>query len=531
MRIETNDPMEMVSLSEGLDEMEVRSHNIEAITEVTDIVRSTLGPLGMDKMLVDANGNVVITNDGGTVLQEMAIEEPIANIVSKVANQQVKKHADGTTTAIIFTGRLLTASLSLLEDGVHPVTIADGFDFATRKLKPKMVSMAAPIDVTDSATLTRVARNALNGRGTGVLSEQQLANVAVEAVKGVTSDGCVDLNAIKIDKVVGGTGLATRVHAGALVTEGPANPSMPTEISRATILTVNDELTLPTEKRVTEWTMSITEPEQFERFESDSVARATAAAERIQRLGVDSVFHVNASNEELIRQLADRDILVATVSAPKLRFLKKVLNSRMIPDLERATAEAFGHGDIRYDPVESWLQITGAEQPGVTVSIRGSVEPMIDELHWSITDATDAVGAAADDGHVLPGGGATEAELAAHLRTHATELPDKRQLVVEEYANALEEIPRQLARSAGMDEIDVITELRREHAAGNEFVGVDPTDQTITNMIEKDVVDTVSVKATALDLAVEASTMITRADGMLPTAGSQVRTGDSDDRT
>lgn len=546
MRIETHylitmdpfskDPMNSISdnsndlFSEELNKMEVRDHNIEAITEVTGIVQSTLGPLGMDKMLVDANGNVVVTNDGVTVLQEMAIEEPIAKIVLKVANQQIKKRSDGTTTATILTGRLLRAALSLLEDGVYASTVADGFDFANQELKEKMVDMAVPIDITDSAVLTRVARNALNGQGTGLLSEQQLAEIAVEAVEGVTADGRVDLNAIKIDKITAGTGLSTRVHNGALLTGDPAHPSMPTDVSDAKILTVNDALEPATGKRKEDWKMEITSAEQLEQFETDSVARAAATAERIQQLGVDAIFHVKASDDELVRQLANRDILVVKVSAPKLRFLKKVLDNRMVPDLERATDEdeAFGYGDIRSNASEGWMNVTGEDHPGVTISIRSSVKQLIDELHRGITDATDAIGTAVDDGHVLPGGGATEAELAAHLRAQATSVSDKRQLVIAEFANAIEEIPRQLARSAGMDEVDVITELRNEHAVGNEYAGVDPIEKTITDMMDTGVVDTVSVKATALDLATETSITITRIDGIVPTSSSQIRTAPSD---
>lgn len=520
----------MDSLDQELDRRDVRAHNVEAITAVTDIIQSTLGPLGMNKLLIDANGNVVITNNGGTVLQELAIEEPIANIVLKVSNQQIKQCGDGTTTATILTSQLLTVALSLLEDGVHPRTIADGFSDASREIKKKLVSTAVPIDVTDSGPLLKVARNALNGRGTGLLSERRLATVSMEAVEGVTTDGRVDLNAIKIDKIVGATGLATRVHNGALVSTDSACLPMATSLSDATILTVDDSLTTPTENRADGWTISVSSMEQCARFETASANRAAATAERVHQLGVDAIFHTKASDDELVQQLADRNILVAKVSGPKLRFIKKVVESGMMPDLERATPVEFGHGDIRYDETESWLEISGSEHPGVTVSIRGSVEPMIDELHSSITDATDAVGAAVDDGHVLPGGGATEAALAAHLRTCATGISDKRQLVLEEYANALEKIPRQLARSAGMDEIDVITELRVKHASGDKYHGVDLTDRTISDMLERDIVDTVSVKATAIDLATEASTMVTRVDGMVPTAGSQINASIGDER-
>jgi chaperonin GroEL (HSP60 family) len=530
IRIETFEFIRMNPLEEELDEMEVRTHNVDAITEVTETVRTTLGPLGMDKMLIDANGDVVVTNNSGTILQELAIEEPIANIVRNVSDEQVKKCGDGTTTAIILTGRLLTAALSLIEDGIHPMTVADGFNDANQEVKRKMVSMAVPIDITDTDSMLHVARNALNGRETGLLSEQRLANIAVEAVKGVTQDRHVDLDAIKIDKTVGGTGLATHVHEGALVTEESAHTSMPTSISNATILLVNGDLKPPTEEKAEEWTMSVSSMDQIEQFETDAVSRAVATAERIDRLGVDAIFHVNTSDDRLIQQLADRDIFVAKVSRPKLRFLKKVLEGRMVPDLKRATAEDLCRGDLRLIEGESWVRVSGDDSQGVTISIRGSVETLTDELHSSITDAADAVGTAIDDGYVLPGGGATEAELAAHLRSHSTEVADKRQLVIEEYATVLEEIPRQLARSAGLDEIDMITKLRAEHAAGNENVGIDLVERTTADMIKQNVLETVSIKATAIDLATEASSIVIRVDGMVPAARSQIRTGDNEEQ-
>lgn len=502
-----------------LDSEEVHRHNNEAAREIVDAVRSTLGPTGMDKMLVDANGNVVVTNDGATVLQEMAIEEPIGKLLLGIANEQVSGVSDGTTTAILLAGELLTGALELLDRGIHPTTIGEGYELANQFVKRELVDIAVPFDAADFDAMRQVARSATNGKGRGVVSQERLVNVAVETVRGVTVDGHIDLDLIKIDKSVGDTAVAMQVHDGGLFKGEPAHPDMPRTVVDADILTLNGQLKPP---EVSEVRARVDDHQGLRQFHEDERTRTDVLVDQVRGLGVDAVFFVEAADDELARRLAKRNVFAGNVSRPKIRFLKTVLGSSILPDLSRATANDLGYGHVRYDSAEDWFNVESEGTPGVTVSIRGSVEQLVDELHRSLTDATDAIGEAVDDGFVLAGGGGTEVELAQRLRSRAPEVTDRRQLVLETFARALEAIPRELTRNAGMDPIEAMIELRNEHAEGNQYVGVEPTEQTVADMRELGVVEPVSVKARAIDLATEVAAIIARADGMIPAEGSQV---------
>lgn len=510
-------------LSENLDKSEVHKRTAASAIEIADMVRSTLGPFGMNKMLIDANGNVVVTNDGVTILQEMAIEDPIADVLRSLANKQVQECSDGTTTTILFAGELLTCAVDLFDQGYHPTTITDGYDHANRIAKQEIVNMAVPFNVTDAKAAKHIAYSAVNGRGVGSVAEDGLAEAAVETIRGVTDNGHVDLDLVKVDKSVGETALALRIHEGALIEENPAHPKMPTDIRDANVLLVDGPLQLPESTMDEEAIISVDDPTQLHPFHDKKTKRSKSVTEHIRGLGANVVFFVESSDDELARQLSKRDIFACKVARPKLTFLQSVVNASPIPDVTRATVEEIGRGDVLYDDSNDWFTVCGDETPGVTVSIRGAVKQVVDELHRGLTDATDAIGAAVDDGYVLVGGGATEVELAQRLRFQATTISDRRQIAIESFADALEVVPKQLARNAGADAVDTLIELRNEHANGNQYAGVGATGEVIRDMRKEGIVEPVTVKAKAIDLATEAASLITRIDGTIPAARNQRR--------
>ncbi|MGM0590436.1 MAG: TCP-1/cpn60 chaperonin family protein, partial [Halobacteriota archaeon] len=443
-------------------------------------------------------------------------------ILLNVAEEQLEECGDGTTTATMFAGDLITGALDLLDDGIHPTTIAEGYALANQLVKEEIVEMATPFDFDDDEAVRRVARSTIHGKGGGALSQDRLADVALEVIRGVTVDGTIELDTIKIDKTAGGTASAIRVYKGALIEKDVVRPEMARSIPDARILTLNQALE-PSWLSDEDARARVDDPDTLTGLRDVEQDRIVDLADHFEALGVDAIFFTDSSNDDLDSHLENRGILAQRVAAPKLRFLQTVLDTRMPKGIAHVTENDLSVGHIRYDASRERFHVEGDRTPGVTVSIRGAVKQLVEEIHRTLTDAFDSIAAAATDAFVVSGGGATEVELARRLRIHAREVSDRRQLVVNRFADTLERIPQTLARNSGMDGVDTLIALRNAHATDEVHAGIDPFARTVTDMQTQGVVEPVTTKVTAFDLATEAATIVARIDGRIPTAKNLYR--------
>ncbi|MXR51568.1 thermosome subunit [Halovenus sp. WSH3] len=526
----------MIVLGEDAQRMKDESaqeHNISAARAVAESVRSTLGPKGMDKMLVTSLGDIVVTNDGVTILEEMDIDNPTAEMIVEVAETQESEAGDGTTTAVSIAGELLKNAEELLEQDIHPTAIIKGFNMAADKAREELDDIAVEIESDDTEVLRQIAETSMTGKG-AEQHKEHLAQLVVDAAQAVTveaDDGStiVDLAFLKIETQTGRSAGDSELLNGAVIDKDPVHEDMPTDLEDASALIIDEPLELDEAEADTQ--VSVTDPNQIQDFLDQEEKQLREMVDQIVDLGADVVFCQKGIDDMVQHYLAKEGILaIRRVKRSDMEFLREVLGADIVSDLDTATEEYLGTGNVTWDDEEElfYVEGTGDEVHGVTLLLRGSTEHVVDEIERGVQDALDMVGNAAGTGQALPGGGAPEVELARRLDEYADGVSGREQLAIEAFADSLEIVPRVLAENAGLDSIDTLVDLRAAHQNGEQRAGLNVFSGEIEDTFESGVVETASAKKQAVSSASEAANLVLKIDDII-SAGDLSTEGDDDD--
>ncbi len=499
--------------------------NIMAARVIAEAVRTTLGPKGMDKMLVDSLGDVVITNDGVTILKEMDVEHPAAKMIIEVAKTQEDEVGDGTTTAVVLAGELLKKAEELLDQDIHPSIIARGYRLACEKCMEVLDELAMDIDVNDTETLKKVAATAITGKH-AEYAVDHLSGIVVDAVRKVAEERggryYVDDDAIKLEKKQGGSVEDTELVDGIVLDKEVVHPGMPRRVENAKIAVL--KAALEVKETETDAEIRITDPEMLQKFIEQEEKMIKDMVDTLVNAGANVVFCQKGIDDLAQYYLAKAGILaVRRVKQSDIEKLAKATGAKIITDLRDISSEDLGEAELveeRKVGDEKMVFVTGCKNPkAVTILIRGGTEHIVDEVERSLTDSIKVVKTALESGKVVAGGGAPEIELSLRLKQWAPTLGGREQLAAEAFANALEIIPRSLAENAGLDPIDILVELRKAHENGEKYAGVNVFSGKIENMKELGVLEPLRVKKQAISSATEVAIMILRIDDVIAAKG------------
>jgi thermosome len=513
--------MPMIVMDEDaqrVKDKDAQEHNIAAARAVSQAVRSTLGPKGMDKMLVDSLGDVTITNDGVTILEEMDIDNPTAEMVVEVAETQEDEAGDGTTTAVAIAGELLKNANDLLDQDIHPTAIIRGFDLAASQAREEVDDIAERVEPDDEELLRNVAETAMTGKGTDV-NKDLLARLTVDAVRQVSvedDDGnwIADLEFIEVETQTGRGVEESELLNGAAISKDPVHDDMPTDFEDAKVLLLDDPIEV--EETDVDAQVNLESPDQLRSFLDSEEEELREQVQQIVDTGADVVFCQKGIDDLAQHFLAKEGILaVRRVMKSDINFLTEVLDAPIVSDLSEATADDLGSGSIRRDTEDELFYVEGDGAHGVTILLRGSTDHVVDELERGLDDALEVVGQTVGDGRVHAGGGAIEVELAGRLRDYADGVEGREQLAVEAFADAVELVPRVLAENAGLDPIDTLVDLRAEHEDGDARAGLDVETGEVVDTFEAGVVEPAHAKEQALSSAAEAANLVLKIDDII----------------
>lgn len=501
--------------------------NIMAARAVGEIVRSTLGPKGMDKMLVDTLGDIVVTGDGVTILKEMEIEHPAAKMVVEVAKTQEDEVGDGTTTAVVLTGELLHKAEALLDQNIHSAVIVHGYDLAATKANEILEGMAKTIKITDTDVLMNISKTSMKGRVTEAHSDH-LAKLIINGVRLVAEPGTdgghkVDIDNIKVEKKAGGSLADSELVAGIVVDKERVHAGMPRQVANANIAVLNCALEI--EKTETEAKINITAPEQLEAFMQQEEKMLHNMVDKIKSAGTTVVFCQKGIDDIAQHYLSKYGIFTTRrVKESDISKLAKATGARVITNLSDLSKDDLGHAKLVEEVKlagEAMTFVRECKNPkAVTLLVRGGTEHIVDEAERSISDAIKVVAAGVESGRVVAGGGAPEVEVSAQLKKYAPTIGGREQLAIEAFASALEIIPRSLAENAGFDPIDLLVELKSAHDKGQTYAGIDIVTGKVTNTYNKGVIEPVKVKKQALKSASETAMMILKIDDVIASSKS-----------
>ncbi|MDR3291908.1 MAG: TCP-1/cpn60 chaperonin family protein [Methanobrevibacter sp.] len=498
---------------------DAQRNNILAGKVLAETVRTTLGPKGMDKMLVDGLGDIVVTNDGVTILKEMDIEHPAAKMLVEVAKTQEDEVGDGTTTAVIIAGELLKKAESLLDMDIHPTIVSMGYRQAAEKAQEILEDIS--IEETGTETLVKVAMTAMTGKGTEKAREP-LARLVVDAVQQVEENGEVDTDHIKIEKKDGAVVEDSKLVQGVIIDKERVHPGMPKELSNAKIALLNS----PVEVKETEMDaeISITDPTQMQAFIEQEEKMVKGMVDKIAESGANVLFAQKGIDDLAQHYLAKKEILaVRRVKKSDIEKLAKATGATIVSNVDDLTVNDLGEaGSVVEKKIsgEEMIFVENAkEAKSVTLLVRGSTKHVVDEIQRAIEDAIGVVSATVEDGKVVAGGGAPEIEVAKKLKDYAESISGREQLAVTAFAEALEIVPKTLAENAGLDSIDSLVDLRAAHEK-SPYMGLDVFTGKVTDMKVAGVIEPKRVKKQAIQSASESAEMILRIDDVIASSGS-----------
>lgn len=500
---------------------DAQRRNIAAARLIAESVRTTLGPRGMDKMLVDSIGDVTITNDGVTILDEMEIEHPVAKMMVEIAKTQEEEVGDGTTTAVVIAGELLKNAEDLLEQGIHPITVSKGYRMAKIKALEILNSTGKAVDINSDSVMEKIAMTAMTGKS-GESAKDGLAKLSVQAIKMVAEkkDGkyVVDKEDIKIEKKHGGSIDDTELIKGIVVDKEVAHPSMPKRVENAKILLIDSALEVS--KTETDAKIEITSPDQMQAFLDQESKMMRDIADKVIKSGASVVFCQKGIDDVVQHYLAKKGIMAARrLKQSDMAKLAKATGATIVTNMNEVTGDELGHSGVVEEKKiagEEMIFVKDCKNPkAVSILIRGGTEHVVDEVKRAVEDAVLGVISALEVGKVVTGGGAIEIALARELRNYATHAGGREQLAINKFADAMEIIPKTLAESAGMDPIDVIVEIRSMHESKKGNMGVDVIHNKISDMWELGVIEPLKIKTQALKSASEVAEMILRIDDII----------------
>ncbi|WP_129597586.1 thermosome subunit alpha [Methanohalophilus profundi] len=500
---------------------DAQSNNIMAGKAVANAVRTTLGPKGMDKMLVDSMGDVVITNDGATILKEMDIEHPTAKMIVEVAKTQDDEVGDGTTTAAVLAGEFLSKAEELLKKGVHPTIIASGYRQASKKAIEIVKDSSIDISRDDTESLKKVANTAITGKG-AESHKEMLSELTVEAVSLIgeeTDDGYVaDVSDIKIEKQAGESVGESKLVKGLVLDKSRTHPNMPEKIEDAKILV----LSIPIEFKKTEMDaeIKISSPDQMQMFLDQEEKMVKQMTDKILNSGANVVF-CQKGIDDLAQYYLEKAGVYAAKRLKKsdLDRICEATGATNIQDIDEIAADDLGSAELvdeRDIKGNKMTYVTGCrEKKAVSIILHGGTQHVVDSLQHAVDDALHVVAVALEDGKVVVGGGACEVELSMRLGEYASSLSGREQLAVAKFAEAFEVIPETLAENSGYDPINKLVELRSKHEEGNKRMGLNVYTGEIVDMWENDVIEPLRAKTQAINAGTEAAVMVLRIDDVV----------------
>ncbi len=505
---------------------DAQKNNIQAAKALADAVRSTLGPKGMDKMLVDNLGDVVITNDGVSILNEIDIEHPAAKMLVEVADTQEEECGDGTTSAVVLAGELLKTAEERI-DQLHPSIIANGYRIASQKASDILDDLKQEIDLEDEENLRNIASTAMTGKNVEI-NKEKLADITVDAVKHITeeTDGgyVADIDNIKIEKKAGASVDNTELIDGMILDKERLHDNMPNDIKDAKIALLNTALEV--QETEIDASIEITDPDQLEKFVNKEEESLKEMVEMIKNAGANVLLCQKGIDDLAQHYLAREGIFaIRRVKKSDMKKLARATGGSIVSNLKDLSSEDLGTAERVHEKLISGSQMTfiegTKEAKAVSLLLRGGTEHVVDELERAIEDAIKVVSVAIEDGAVLPGGGATEIELSNRLSDMAGSVEGREQIAFEEFAESLTVIPRTISENAGLDGIDVLMNLNTAHEKeGKETHGVNVEDgEEPEDMVEKGIIEPYRVKNQAIKSATEAANMILRIDDVIASKG------------
>ncbi|QFU84113.1 thermosome subunit alpha [Natronorubrum aibiense] len=508
---------------------DAQSMNVQAGKAVAESVRTTLGPKGMDKMLVDSTGNVIVTNDGVTLLSEMEIDHPAADMIVEVAETQEDEVGDGTTSAVVISGELLSQAEDLLEQDIHATTLAQGYRQAAEEATEALEEVAIDVEPDDDEILEQIAATAMTGKG-AESARDLLAQLVVDAVQSVADDDDIDTDNIKVEKVVGGSIENSELVEGVIVDKERVSDSMPYFAEDANVAIIDGALEIKETEIDAE--VNVTDPDQLEQFLEQEEAQLREMAEQVADVGADVVFVDGGIDDMAQHYLAQEGIIaVRRVKSSDQGQLARATGATPVSSVDDLTEDDLGFaGSVAQKEIAGDQRIfveDVEDAKAVTLILRGGTEHVIDEVDRAIEDSLGVVRTTLEDGKVVAGGGAPEVELSLALRDYADSVGGREQLAVEAFADALEVIPRTLAENAGLDPIDSLVELRADHDAGETASGLDAYTGDTIDMAEEGVYEPLRVKTQAIESATEAAVMLLRIDDVI--AAGDLAVADDDD--
>ncbi len=503
--------------------------NIAVAVAVAGAVKTTLGPKGMDKMMVSDLGDVVITNDGATILQEMNVEHPVAKIMVNIAKTQDKEVGDGTTSVVILAGELLKGAGDLLDQGIHPTTIIKGYKMAAARAKETLEEFASKVDINDEQILQKIAMVSMGSKNVGDdATKMELGKMVIKAVKQVMGKDAsgktiVDQEFIKVEKKAGGNVSDTAFIGGVLIDKEVTHPGMPKSIANAKIALL--DVALEMEKTETDARIQITSPDQMQGFLKQEESMLKGMADKIKKSGATVLFTQKGIDDVAQHFLAKAGIMaVRRVKKSDIEKLSRATKAKVVTSLDDLSASDLGHAGMveeRKISGEYMIFVEKCKDPkSVTIFVRGGTEQVVEEAERSITDVIGAIRSVVVDGKYVTGGGSIEIDLANALRTYSSNVGGREQLAIQKFADALEAIPKTLSESAGMDAIDTLVQLRSRHKSkGGESFGVDIFKNAVGDMTKNGVFEPMKVKSQAIDSASEAAEIILRIDDIISSRG------------
>jgi thermosome len=496
--------------------------NIMAARAIAESVRTTLGPRGMDKMLVDNLGDVTITNDGVTILEEMDVEHPAAKMMVEVSKAQEDEVGDGTTTAVIIAGELLKKAEELLDQDIHPTVITTGYRLAAAKAHEILEEMATPVSKDDDKILKQIAITSMSSKGSELRGEK-LAELCVRAVKQVVekSDSKLeaDIDNIKVEKKSGGSSADSQLIQGIVLDKEVVHSDMPKRKEKAKIVLLN--LALEVKETETDAKINITDPEQLRSFLDEERHMLQEMVDQIKKSGANVVLCQKGIDDIAQHYLAKAGILaVRRVKESDMEKLARATGGKVVTNIKDLASDDLGAAALveeRKIAGEEMIFVEGCKDPkAVSLLVRGGTEHVVDEVERAVHDGISVISAAIEDGKIVAGGGAPEIEVAKGLREYADTVGGREALAVNAFADAMDIVPRTLTENAGLDPIDILVQLRSAHEKKDgKNIGIDVISGKTLNTLERGIVEPLRVKTQAIKSASEVTEMILRIDDVI----------------
>jgi thermosome len=502
-----------------------QGNNIMAARAISDAVKSTLGPKGMDKMLVDSMGDVVVTNDGATILKEIDVEHPAAKMIVEVAKSQDEECGDGTTSAVVLTGELLKYAGELLDQNIHPTVICGGYKLASDKAKTVLKQLAIDIKSGDKKTLKNIAMTSMASKGAS--SEKDvLADVVVESVTSIAEKiggkTVVDLDNIQIQKKQGGGIANTEIIKGIILDKERVHDGMPKQVKNAKIALINAALEV--KKTEVDARIQIQDPTQLQAFLDEEEGMLKKMVDRVKKSG-SNILVCQKGIDDIAQHYLAKDGIYAVRRAKKsdMEKLAKATGGKVVANLDGLTPKDLGYaGSVEEMKIgdDKMTFVTDCKNPkAVSLLIRGTTEHVVDELERGLHDALSVVKVAIEDGKMTAGGGAAAIAIAMALRDYAPSVGGREQMAIEAFANAIEVVPKTLSENAGLDPIDMMLEIRSAHKKGQKYSGINVFKGKVEDMLKNNVIEPLRVSMQEIEASSEAATMILRIDDVIASKG------------